>query len=266
MIAVWRVLSHDPADGPWNMALDEAIARAVETRAALPTIRFYAWAKPTVSLGNLQTSRRTLARDECGRRGVGIVRRPTGGRAVLHHHEITYSVSVPLAGVWKRLSVGESFRLIGEGLVAGLRRLGVAATLGRDDGALPVAERAEACFQVPRMPAVLAMGRKIIGSAQRRWEGSLLQHGSVLLGLDLDLHQAVFPAWPRDDPGKGVTSLRDLMPTMPDRAEIEQALLEGWKEVLQFRDERGHVAASERREAERLVAARYGTPAWTWRR
>jgi lipoate-protein ligase A len=266
MAPTWRVLSHGPDEGPRNMALDEAVARAVGTGRHSPTIRFYAWAKPTVSVGCLQAARGAVAPRVCRRWGVGVVRRPTGGRAVLHDDELTYSVCIPLDGAWGRLSVAESFRLIGEGIVAGLRRLGIAAALGRDGDAPPVPGPVPACFQMPRMPAVLADGRKLVGSAQRRSEGAILQHGSLLLGVDLALHQAVFPTWPRDDPGRCVTTLRALLPSLPSRAAIERVLLEGWSEVLGVRGAPGELSSSEQQEAEQLVRTRYGTFDWTWRR
>lgn len=262
----WRVLSDGPQSGPWNMALDEAVARAVGRGEAAPTLRFYAWSTPTVSLGRLQTARGAVDRAICAQRAVEIVRRPTGGRAVLHNAELTYSVCVPSGGLWGRLSVEESFRCISEALIAGLRRLGVVASLGPADGGRSVASQTGACFQVRRMPAVLVAGRKLIGSAQRRWDRVILQHGSLLLDLDLDLHQAVFPSWPRDDPGEGVTCLRSLVDGPPERREIERALVAGWAEALGVCGVPGALTSVEREAAEALVRTRYGNAAWTWRR
>lgn len=261
----WRVVSHGSHDGAWNMALDEAIARAVGAGQAPPTVRFYTWNLPTISLGCLQPAGAAVTQEACSRRGIQVVRRPTGGRAVLHDDELTYSVCVPLDGFWSRLSVAESFRVIGAGLAVGLQRLGVAASLGASGGTLGGRDAVAACFQTPRMPAVLAAGKKLIGSAQRRWETALLQHGSLLLSLDLEMHLALFPAWPRDDPAKGVTWLKALFPEVPRRCDVERALLGGWAEVLHVRGQPGDLAGSEWNEAERLVAARYGNPAWTWR-
>jgi len=265
-ITTWRVLSDAAQGGPRNMALDEAIACAVEAGRVPPTLRFYAWDEPTVSLGCLPAGRGAVAREACDRLGVRIVRRPTGGRAVLHDDELTYSVCVPLDRSWARLSVGESFRRIGEGLVAGLRRLGIAATLGKAGGPPAASEKSEACFQTPRMPAVLAAGKKIMGSAQRRLGGAILQHGSLLMDVNLPMHQAVFPSWPRDDPGKGVTWLKALLREVPPRAAIERALVDGWAAVLNIRGALGELTTWEQHEAERLAVTRYATPAWTWRR
>ncbi|HEX7548626.1 MAG TPA: octanoyltransferase, partial [Candidatus Methylomirabilis sp.] len=112
------------------MAVDEAIAQAVGEGRAPSTLRFYGWREPTVSLGYLQRSSGAVDRAVCGRLGVAIVRRPTGGRAVLHTREVTYSAAVSTDGPWGGLGVDESFSRMGQALVAGLRCLGVAATIG----------------------------------------------------------------------------------------------------------------------------------------
>jgi lipoyl(octanoyl) transferase len=262
----WRVLSHGPRDGAWNMALDEAIARAVGAGQVPATVRFYGWGAPTVSLGCLQATPGVIAPAVCHERGIRVVRRPTGGRAVLHDDELTYSVCVPLDGFWNRASVAESFCLIGAGLVAGLRRMGLSATLGQKNDGFSTDARAEACFQMRHMPAVLVGGRKLVGSAQRRWDGVLLQHGSLLLGIDLEMHQAVFPTWPRNDSKGGVTSLKALLPSVPPRSDMERALLDGWADTLGVTPYPGDLTAAEGDAAERLAREQYANLSWTWRR
>jgi len=262
----WRVLSDAAQDGPRNMALDEAIARAVEAGRVAPTVRFYAWDTPTVSLGYLQRAHAAVERGACDQLGVQVVRRLTGGRAVLHDDELTYSVCLPLDRSWANLSVGDSFRRIGEALLMGLCRLGIEARLGRAGDAPSPHGGQEACFLMPRMPAVLVAGKKLIGSAQRRLRGAILQHGSLLLGANLAMHQTVFPSWPREDPARGVTWLKALLKDVPPRPAIERAVMDGLEAALQIRAVPGELTTSERRDAERLVATRYGTPTWTWGR
>ena len=113
----WRLLRDPPGDGAWNMAIDEAIARAVAEGRSPSTLRFYGWREPTVSLGYLQRSCGAVDRAACGRLGVAIVRRPTGGRAVLHARELTYSAAVPMEGPWGALGVDASFFRMGQALV-----------------------------------------------------------------------------------------------------------------------------------------------------
>jgi lipoyl(octanoyl) transferase len=260
-VSAWRFVRDPPAAGAWNMAVDEAIAAAVGRAAVPPTLRLYGWQAPTVSLGYGQRWDGGLDREACRRLGVGLVRRPTGGRAVLHAAEITYSASVPLDGEWGRLSVEDSFVRLCEGLLAGLRRVGIEAALGTSGAA--GAHRPTACFQLRGLPAIVVGERKLVGSAQRRWERSLLQHGSILLRFDPELHGALFSGWTANTSG-GITCLADLKPGIPPGA-IEEALLDGWADNCGP----GRVAPlspEEQDAAARLVRERYGNPEWTFRR
>lgn len=163
------------------MAVDEAILEGVDRGHSPPTLRVYAWEPPTVSTGHSQKASIELDLEACGRRGFGVVRRPTGGRAVLHAGELTYSVvgssgEPPLGG-----SIAESYRAIANGLVLGLAELGVRAELaavatapkGRGEAAPP-------CFVSAGRFEIVVAGRKLIGSAQRRSGAAVLQHGSLL--------------------------------------------------------------------------------------
>ncbi|MBI4574232.1 MAG: lipoate--protein ligase family protein [candidate division NC10 bacterium] len=262
----WRLLRDGPTDGPWNMAVDEAVARAAGEGQAPATLRFYTWSAPTISFGYLQRAPGGVDLGACRREGIPLVRRITGGRAVLHADELTYSVAVPLCGPWRTLSVPAGFTLIARPLIAGLRRLGVEASTG--EAGLPPGTGREtgACFLLPRMPAILVKGRKLIGSAQRRFHRSLLQHGSILLDFDPHLHQVVFPAWPRIDSTAGVTSLRALLGASPVMERLVSALTAGWREVFGAPCIPGELIPAERGAAEDLVRARYGSAAWTFQR
>ncbi len=259
----WRLLRDGPADAPWNMAVDEAIARAVGEGRAPATLRFYTWSSPTISFGYLQRTPGGVDLDACRREGIPLVRRITGGRAVLHAEELTYSAAVPLSGPWRNLSVPDGFRLIAGALIAGLRRLGVEAGTGETRFQPAGGRETGACFLVPRLPAVLVDGRKLIGSAQRRFHRSLLQHGSILLDFDQHLHQAVFPAWPRT---ACVTSLRALLGGAPVIESLVPALAAGWSEVFGGPCILGERLPPETRMAQELVRSRYGNAAWTFQR
>lgn len=266
MAMEWRLLHHGPAGGPWNMAVDEAMAGAVGDGRAPATLRLYAWGGPTVSLGYLQRTPGGVDIEACRRHGVGLVRRITGGRAVLHAQELTYSVAAPLVEPWRSLPVPEAFARIGCGLVAGLKRLGITASLGEPGGVSAGGPAAGACFLLPRMPAILVDGRKLIGSAQRRRDRFLLQQGSLLLDFDPRLHQTVFPAWPSDDPAGPVTSLRALLGEVPPVRDLVSCLTAGWGDAFGAPCLPGELFAAERRMAEALARGRYGSPAWTFRR
>lgn len=248
------------------MAVDEAVTLAVGGGEMPPTLRFYTWSAPTVSLGYLQRTRDGVDLAACRRLGIPLVRRPTGGRGVLHAAELTYSVAVPLTPPWRALSVAEVFSRISCGLIAGLKCLGVEASLGEAGGPSGVGREAGACFLARRMPAVLVGGRKLIGSAQRRWDRSLLQHGSLLLGFDPRHHQDVFPSWPRADPCAGVTCLSALLGNSPRIRELVSALVEGWQGAFAAPCIPGDLTRIERSLAEDLTRVRYGNTDWTFQR
>jgi lipoate-protein ligase A len=262
----WRLLCHEADDGPWNMAVDEAVARAVGAGRVPPTLRFYDWRRPTLSVGYLQQLRRRAILQSCDRLEIPVVRRPTGGRAVLHADEVTYSVCLPLDGAWGRLTVADSFARLSGALLGGLRRLGVAARQGAAERGEARAKESEACFRTRRMPALLVEGRKLVGSAQRRWDRSLLQQGSLLVGFDPTLQRSVFGGWPRAEAACSVIWLSAILGARPSRACLRSALAVGWEEALGVRLCPGVLSAEEERHAHQLVAARYGDEGWTARR
>ena len=171
----WRLLLSPPADGATNMAVDHALLeRAARTDEAV--LRLYAWERPTLSLGVHEKAR--LAPETASAHGVDVVRRPTGGRALLHHREVTYSVTAPT-----RAAMRESYAAINALLLDGLRRLGVPAREAVRRGQ-PLRPDGAACFAEPNVGELELDGRKLVGSAQRRDELAFLQHGSILLEDD----------------------------------------------------------------------------------
>jgi lipoate-protein ligase A len=258
----WRLLCHGPGDGAWNMAVDEAMTGAVGRGESPPTLRLYAWQRPTLSLGCLQPAAADIDLAACHRLAIPLVRRPTGGRAVLHHQELTYSVALPLAAWGDVRTVRDRFRAIAGALMAGLGHLGVETHLATPDARADGGPAMRgACFLVRCMPAILSGGRKLVGSAERRWERAVLQHGSLLLGFDAALHHQVFPGW--QAPEQQVTWLGALLGRVPPFAELAMALCHGFSDALGAHCAPGALAPAEAEAATALVAARYGTAAWT---
>jgi lipoate-protein ligase A len=256
----WRLLDTPPAPGAWNMAVDEALADSVR-EGGPPVLRVYRWSPPCLSLGRNQPSA-GYDRDEIRRRGIDVVRRPTGGRAVLHHRELTYSVAAREDALG---TLREAYAAINRALVAGLRRLGVDARLhpaGPDRAPVP---SLAPCFEQPVEGEVTAGGRKLIGSAQRRERGVMLQHGSLPVHDD----QSAVPELML--PGQAVVAaeapatLAALLGREPAWEELVDALAEGWSEAFGVGVDRDGLRAVE---AERAKAhrARYEDPAWTWHR
>ncbi len=251
----WRVVVDPPRAGHANMARDHALARCLPPGEGV--VRFYRWISPTVSFGRNEPARGLYREEEALRAGVGFVRRPTGGRAVLHHQELTYALVFPLGSLG---GLKESYRIINRGLLEGLHLLGAAATLAKDTGpSLP--PDAGPCFRQPAEGEVTALGRKLIGSAQVRLDHCILQHGSLILDGDQDLLG-------RFRVGDGVVpppaTLRSLLGRVPDPESLASALQEGLVATLGGSWIRGTFRAEEDAAALDLEP-HYLDREWTWR-
>lgn len=177
---IWHFHDSGPQPGSVNMERDATLARLLDAGLIPPTLRLYGWQPPAVSLGYHQESA-DIDAAELERAGYDLVRRPTGGKAILHAHEVTYCVVMP----WGERSPKEIYRFINECLIVGLSHLGIRAllsgetddlrTLYRDPASLP-------CFTSSAKSELLVGGRKLAGSAQRKIGSAILQHGSVLIG------------------------------------------------------------------------------------
>lgn len=266
-----RLIRSPAAPGAANMAADEALLRACAAGEAPPTLRFYAWDPPAVSLGYFQAVARAVDRQACRELGIDVVRRPTGGRALLHHLEVTYCLVVPRALLPG--SVVDSHRRISAGLARGLRRLGVEAVLA------PAARRVRpgipgsaACFDAPGACEVTVAGRKLVGSAQLRQGDAVLEHGSILLSFVPELHARVLGGLPGDGSQRAeflrrqVIALDEILGRRVEAAEVQRAVAEGLAEELGLDWEEGEMTPAERALADGLARDKYGHPAWTERR
>jgi lipoate-protein ligase A len=254
----WRLLRSPPLGGPENMALDEALmARARRTGETV--LRVYGWSAPTLSLGRHQRARGIYRDDLLAERGIGVVRRPTGGRALLHHREVTYSVTAPCPGDESLLAAYERINAL---LMKALATLGVPVV-----GAAPARRAAgptEApCFAEPARGELTFEGRKLVGSAQWRDRGALLQHGSIL--LDDDQSSIVELMREPTSASPSPATLRDALGREPVKAEVGDAL---WSAVRALADARASSLEPDDLlldDAER-ISAHYRDDAWTWRR
>lgn len=183
--ASWRLMYSPPASGAWNMALDEAILENAVKLASPPTLRLYSWQPACLSLGYAQPAGDvdTVALQHAG---YDLVRRPTGGRAILHVDELTYSVIGPSSEPRLAGSVLECYQRLSTALLEALRRLGISAAAHKPGGIPPAVKAAgPVCFEVPSNYEITSLGKKLIGSAQARRLGGVLQHGSLPLCGDL---------------------------------------------------------------------------------
>lgn len=258
--APWRLLDTPPAPGAWNMAVDEALAGSVRAGGP-PVLRVYRWSPPCLSLGRNQPTD-GYDRDEIRGRGLDVVRRPTGGRAVLHHRELTYSVAMRdgvLGGP------RQSYAAINRALVAGLARLGVSARLQPAGAARAPVPSLAPCFEQPVEGEVTAGGRKLVGSAQRRDRGVLLQHGSLPIEDDQSAVAALLRPEARGAAPDAPATLAELLGAPPPWETLVRALAAGWEEALGVRLLKDDLTAEEITSAEGH-RARYEDPAWTWHR
>jgi len=180
----WRLFQDGPGEAAWNMSVDEALLLAAPE--AGPALRLYEWREPSVSLGLRQAEPRWLER--CKSLGVPVVRRVSGGGAVLHAGDLTYCVVAPLAAPELPVDLRGSYEWIRARLIRGLERAGVAAQRSR---AASGADRLELCFAGATGYEVELDGEKLVGSAQRRARRAFLQHGSIRLADDTVLYRAL---------------------------------------------------------------------------
>jgi lipoate-protein ligase A len=262
-LVTWRLIVDAPHDGAWNMAVDEALAEAVDTGASEPVLRLYRWSPPCLSLGFSQPYEAADAAF-CAARGVDVVRRPTGGRAVLHHLELTYSVVAPLGQRPFSQDLQRAYQTICAALVTGLRHLGVPAGVsGVPEGGHISPIEVIPCFIGPAAGEVVAEGRKLVGSAMRRVGNSILQHGSILEGWDGPL-QAGCLGLPDDASLRSaVVTLTDLLGAPPRSEELGQAIADGLAEAFGVRLVRSEPTPDEAARAELLARERYGHQRFT---
>ncbi|MDH7512242.1 MAG: lipoate--protein ligase family protein [Clostridiales bacterium] len=186
-----------PLPGALNMAVDEYLFLSLGSEPQTH-VRFYQWERPTVSVGYSQVADKVINLDSCRKQGIDIVRRMTGGKLVLHHREVTYSISSSDSEVFSSTLAG-SYRLISHALISGLKEMGLQARLA---GPAPsfYGEGNFPCFSYPARDEVEIDGKKIIGSAQKRVGQKFLQHGSILLENEEELLRQVLA--PRERIGR----------------------------------------------------------------
>jgi lipoyl(octanoyl) transferase len=292
MLNTWRLIIDEPADGPANMARDEALLAAHAGGSAPATLRLYRWRPACLSLGRFQRAA-AIDRAACARAGVAIVRRPSGGRALLHDTELTYAIIAradhPLLG---SESILATYQRISLALVAGLRRLGVAAELTpvrkderrktKDQSTSidaqpstshpsshsplvvgPSSFSSAACFDTAAAFELTVAGRKLVGSAQTRRAGSFLQHGAIPTEphaprLAELLHQ------PPDGLATKMITLSEALGRAVGFDELAQAVIAGFREQWGVTFERGQLSDHERGEEQRLIAEKYTDDGWTY--
>jgi lipoate-protein ligase A len=270
MTHTWRILLTPPAPGAWNMAVDEALLASAGSGQALPTLRLYSWQPACLSLGYAQ-SFADVDVQRLHKCGWEVVRRVTGGRAILHTDELTYSVTAPLDDPLLHGTILESYQRLAQALVSGARALGLPVEMA--EPAPPVAAaKGPVCFEVPSAYEIVAGGKKLIGSAQARKKEGVLQHGTLPLHGDLTrITQALVFA---NEPARTEAAEKLLQRATTAEAMLgrviawetaAQAFVQAFSLELGIQFERGELTRLEQAHAAELVKKKYAHPGWTER-
>ncbi|MEP7288902.1 MAG: biotin/lipoate A/B protein ligase family protein [Chloroflexota bacterium] len=265
--ATWRLIVDPSCDGATNMAIDEAILESVGRGESMPTLRLYRWQPACLSLGYAQPAA-DADRERLAAQGWDIVRRMTGGRAILHTDELTYSVALPTSHPLVEGSIPDSYRRLSSALLAALLHIGLDAHADKQERrSAPVGP---VCFEVPSNYEITAEGKKLIGSAQVRKANAALQHGSLPLYGDVSrICEVLFFAdeaarqKARERVLRRATTLSEALHRTVEWDEAAQAVIESFAATFAISFVEGSLSPAEMLRAEVLRISQYAAQAWT---
>ena len=268
----WRLIQSPPARGSWNMAVDEAILEKIASGGNLPTLRLYAWEPACLSLGYAQPWR-DVNIEELKNLEWDIVRRPTGGRAILHKDELTYAAIASVSEPRLQGSVIESYKYLSKALLRALEQLGASAQAAElNKPANDQRTHNPVCFEVPSNYEITVEGKKLIGSAQARRKEGILQHGSLPLFGDItDISTVLSFSNTKEKSeasqrlSKRATSLESILRRKVTWGDAAREFIIAFQEVLNIELEPGELSRSENDRATELEKNKYGNPDWTRR-
>ena len=256
----WRIIQDSLGDGALNMITDQAILMSCNEGRVPATFRLYGWQRPTLSIGYSQEISQYIDLESCERNNIPVVRRFTGGRALLHQYEMTYSVIAPIPHPDFPGSLRGSFKRISKAVLESLRIGGIeGATVAEKNSIRDVSGRSPACFSMANHCEITVRGKKLVGSAQRRLRSAFLQHGSVILDMDPKLthtllkyssevqKQAVLNSLTSN-----TTSLKQLLQKNLKNDEVNQWFLEGFKKTFRGNWNIGKLTSEESNLIENL--------------
>ncbi len=262
----WRLLSLPPASGARNMALDQALLECASAAGFRPTMRFYRWSPPALSIGRFQPADE-VDLDRCASEGIDVVRRPTGGKSILHLDDFTYSIVIP-RGYPLPDSVVEAYSIICGGILRALEHLGVDAAMQSRKGD-DYRSASGACFAASTQADLEYDGRKLCGSAQVRRQGALLQHGSILLSDHAELLFKLLRFRDAEDRERHLRDFRVRCMALDDTgchcswSEIADSFRRGFADSFQVGLEEGGLSIEENRLWDELAEA-YTSRHWLY--
>lgn len=261
----WRVLDFQRYNAFENMAIDEAIFRETIKNNKPPTIRFYGWQPAAISIGYFQDIEKEVNVEKCCAAGVDIVRRLSGGRAVFHSDEVTYSVAACNTEKLFPPDISGTYKIISNCIAHGLADLGIESSLAENGRTLSDVDFQACCFSVPSRNELLVSGRKVCGSAQMRTHGGFLQHGSLLIRFD-PVKTAAFLLPLRTDLQlqklkDSVAAINEEIARPADEKEICASLKNGFTAVLGREINEGALTAAEEELVNKLIQ-KYSDSRW----
>ncbi|MDE5412269.1 MULTISPECIES: lipoate--protein ligase family protein [Alkalihalobacterium] len=277
MKETWRFIDSGFSSPAYNMALDEALLNWHSEGVIPPTIRFYGWNPPTLSIGYFQKVEKEINMDAVKKYGLGFVRRPTGGRGVLHDKELTYSVIVSEAHPEMPKTVTEAYRVISQGLLEGFKELGLdtyfAIPKSQQEKDALKNPRSAVCFDAPSWYELVVEGRKVAGSAQTRQKGVILQHGSIILDLDEDQLFDLFK-YPSDRVRERLqknfknkaVAINELRERPVSYEEAKEAFKLGFERGLDIKLEPYTLTEEEKEIVQNIANERYANDSWNYKK
>jgi lipoyl(octanoyl) transferase len=274
---VWRFIDSGECSPSFNMALDEALLDWHSEGKIPPTIRFYGWNPATLSIGYFQKVEKEIELDAVKAHNLGFVRRPTGGRGVLHEHELTYSVIVSEEHPEMPKTVTEAYRVISEGILRGFQSLGLEAYFAvprtAEEKEALKSPRSAVCFDAPSWYELVVEGRKVAGSAQTRQKGVILQHGSILLDLDEDKLFSLFK-YPSERVKERMqkafkekaVAINEISSRRIMIEEAKEAFKKGFEDGLNIELEPYTLSETELEYVHQLAKTRYESDEWNFKR
>lgn len=268
----WRLLYTPPSTGAWNMAADEAILEHTQRGEAKPTLRLYSWNPPCLSLGHAQ-SFKDVDVERLHAQGWDVVRRLTGGRAILHTDELTYSVTGSADEPVLSGGILESYNRLAQALLHAVESLSVPVEINEEAShASSVTYPNPVCFEVPSTYEITVNGKKLIGSAQARKKEGVLQHGSLPLTGDLTriCDALIFENESARQTAKErlltrATTVESVLGVAVAWETAAQAFVRGFEAQLGIRFEHEDMSPSEIERTDELIKEKYAHPAWTER-
>ncbi|WP_444685682.1 lipoate--protein ligase family protein [Alkalicoccus luteus] len=272
----WYYINSGPAGPAYNMALDEKLMDWHREGRIPPVIRFYEWNPASLSLGYFQRVERDIDLEAVKRHKAGLVRRPTGGRAVLHEDELTYSIIVKEDHPGIPAGITEAYRVLSGGLLLGFKNMGLEAGFSipwtEEEKADLKSPRSAVCFDAPSWYEMVVNGRKIAGSAQTRQKGIILQHGSIIRRFD---EEKLFDMFlfkserirRRMQAGfrSKATPMEELMERIPSPEDMRAAFVRGFEEDLGIQLKEWELNQELKEQVSHLAISKYASDEWNYK-